>query len=263
MSALRIRSVRPLRFGPWTTPPAATTLAAGLNVIVGPNEAGKSCLVALLRAALYGFRPAARDRYPWVPLGEDRAELEVDLELDSQPLTVRRRLLSQPQGSVQRPDRRAQLHNAPLPEVAHVSDEVFGAVYALDLDSLTPPAGPAWTAIEERLLAGEVDPGIRPAALVLADLHQEVADLGEARGRRRWGAIGRATEARDALRTALAEARRHEDRLHRLAADLAGLEAAGLKARNITQQTRPKDFERNQHIHNCWIITHADVPAEA
>jgi 23S rRNA (guanine2445-N2)-methyltransferase / 23S rRNA (guanine2069-N7)-methyltransferase len=45
--------------------------------------------------------------------------------------------------------------------------------------------------------------------------------------------------------------------------DLAGLEAAGLKARNITQQTRPKDFERNQHIHNCWIITHAEAPAEA
>jgi uncharacterized protein YhaN len=195
-------------------------------VIVGPNEAGKSGLVALLRAALYGFRPAARDRYPWVPRGEDRAELEVELELDSAPLTVRRRLLSQPQGSVQRPDGSDQLRNAPLPEVTHVTDEVFGAVYALDLDSLTPPAGPAWTAIEERLLAGEVDPGIRPAALVLADLDQELADLGEARGRRRWGAIGRATEARDALRSALTEARRHEDRLHRLAADLAGVDAS-------------------------------------
>ena len=43
--------------------------------------------------------------------------------------------------------------------------------------------------------------------------------------------------------------------------DLAGLEAVGLKARNITQQTRPKDFERNQHIHNCWIITHAETQA--
>ena len=35
-------------------------------------------------------------------------------------------------------------------------------------------------------------------------------------------------------------------------------EAAGLKAQNITGKTRPKDFERNQHIHNCWIITHAE-----
>ncbi|MNH23921.1 Ribosomal RNA large subunit methyltransferase K/L [compost metagenome] len=45
--------------------------------------------------------------------------------------------------------------------------------------------------------------------------------------------------------------------------DLAGLEATGLKAKNITQQTRPKDFERNQHIHNCWIITHADNAVDA
>ncbi len=43
--------------------------------------------------------------------------------------------------------------------------------------------------------------------------------------------------------------------------DLAGLEAAGLKAQNITGKTRPKDFERNQHIHNCWIITHAETQA--
>ncbi|MGL5555590.1 MAG: bifunctional 23S rRNA (guanine(2069)-N(7))-methyltransferase RlmK/23S rRNA (guanine(2445)-N(2))-methyltransferase RlmL, partial [Aeromonas veronii] len=45
--------------------------------------------------------------------------------------------------------------------------------------------------------------------------------------------------------------------------DLAGLEATGLKAQNITQKTRPKDFERNQHIHNCWIITHAPEQGEA
>ena len=38
---------------------------------------------------------------------------------------------------------------------------------------------------------------------------------------------------------------------------------AVLKAQNITQKTRPKDFERNQHIHNCWIITHAPEQGEA
>ena len=32
-----------------------------------------------------------------------------------------------------------------------------------------------------------------------------------------------------------------------------------IKAQNITNKTRPKDFERNQHIHNCWIITHAEA----
>ena len=41
--------------------------------------------------------------------------------------------------------------------------------------------------------------------------------------------------------------------------DLAGLEAIGLKAQNITGKTRPKDFARNQHIPTCWIITHAEA----
>jgi 23S rRNA (guanine2445-N2)-methyltransferase / 23S rRNA (guanine2069-N7)-methyltransferase len=30
----------------------------------------------------------------------------------------------------------------------------------------------------------------------------------------------------------------------------------GLKASNISNQTIPMDFERNKHIHNCWVIEH-------
>ncbi len=38
--------------------------------------------------------------------------------------------------------------------------------------------------------------------------------------------------------------------------DLAGLAELGLHADNISEQTRPKDFARNVHIHNCWLIQH-------
>ncbi|WP_158161369.1 bifunctional 23S rRNA (guanine(2069)-N(7))-methyltransferase RlmK/23S rRNA (guanine(2445)-N(2))-methyltransferase RlmL [Grimontia hollisae] len=40
--------------------------------------------------------------------------------------------------------------------------------------------------------------------------------------------------------------------------DTEALEALGLKAQNITSRSIPMDFERNQHIHNCWIITHKE-----
>lgn len=40
--------------------------------------------------------------------------------------------------------------------------------------------------------------------------------------------------------------------------DLEGLAALGLQATNISEQTRPKDFARNVHIHNCWLIHHGD-----
>ena len=39
--------------------------------------------------------------------------------------------------------------------------------------------------------------------------------------------------------------------------DLAGLEALGLSATEITAKTQSQDFARNRQIHNCWLITHA------
>lgn len=38
--------------------------------------------------------------------------------------------------------------------------------------------------------------------------------------------------------------------------DLEQLAALGLEANNISSQTLPLDFERNKHIHNCWLVIH-------
>ncbi|WP_413734448.1 bifunctional 23S rRNA (guanine(2069)-N(7))-methyltransferase RlmK/23S rRNA (guanine(2445)-N(2))-methyltransferase RlmL [Sodalis sp. RH21] len=40
--------------------------------------------------------------------------------------------------------------------------------------------------------------------------------------------------------------------------DTEGLQALGLKAESITERTRSQDFARNRHIHNSWLISHAD-----
>ncbi len=40
--------------------------------------------------------------------------------------------------------------------------------------------------------------------------------------------------------------------------DEEGLAELGLKAQNISSQTLPLDFSRNKHIHNCWLVTHAE-----
>lgn len=40
--------------------------------------------------------------------------------------------------------------------------------------------------------------------------------------------------------------------------DFDGLAELGLTAQNISAKTLPLDFERNPHIHNCWIITHSE-----
>ena len=38
--------------------------------------------------------------------------------------------------------------------------------------------------------------------------------------------------------------------------DIEGLAELGLKAENISKKTLPLDFERNPHIHNCWVVGH-------
>ena len=37
--------------------------------------------------------------------------------------------------------------------------------------------------------------------------------------------------------------------------DTDAIETLGLIAKNISELTRDKDFERNKHIHNSWSIT--------
>ena len=40
--------------------------------------------------------------------------------------------------------------------------------------------------------------------------------------------------------------------------DMEGIKDLKLEAKNISSQTLPLDFERNKHIHNCWIISHSE-----
>ncbi len=37
--------------------------------------------------------------------------------------------------------------------------------------------------------------------------------------------------------------------------DVDAMESLGLVAKNISEQTRDKDFQRNKHIHNSWSIS--------
>ncbi|MDG6882052.1 Ribosomal RNA large subunit methyltransferase L [Phocoenobacter uteri] len=40
--------------------------------------------------------------------------------------------------------------------------------------------------------------------------------------------------------------------------NIDGLTELGLVAENITEKTIPLDFERNKHIHNCWIVKNSE-----
>ncbi|MGE0606885.1 MAG: AAA family ATPase [Pirellulales bacterium] len=114
-------------------------LSAGINVIYGPNEAGKSTLLQFVRSMLYGFTPARCRRYlPPVNGGEPGGTLEFSAAGD------RYRFVRRPQWNDTRLDARddLQLRNSAgrpvdgdqLPRLLdHLDEPVFQNVFAVGL----------------------------------------------------------------------------------------------------------------------------------
>ncbi len=63
-------------------------LSEGLNVLYGPNEAGKTTLLQFIRSALYGFSPARRRYFPPLRGGEPGGS--IDLATPNGPFQLRR-----------------------------------------------------------------------------------------------------------------------------------------------------------------------------
>lgn len=109
-------------------------LRPGLNLLFGPNEAGKSTLLAFLRGMLFGFDRKGRSEPRYEPeLGAQAGELLVETGTGS--LVVRRRA----RVAVKVLDVEGQEVDASrLDEaLAHVSRDLFCEVFAFGLDELS------------------------------------------------------------------------------------------------------------------------------
>ena len=141
------------RFGIWRdlTLPLG---GPGLNVLYGPNEAGKSTLMRFVKAALYGgVPPRAEADGPTIRNGRGAASGSLQLVRDGKRYTVRRQMTGDGGGHVQvvGPD------DAPLPSetldelLAGTSESIFDRVFAVDLYELQELA-----TLDQEELAGHV-----------------------------------------------------------------------------------------------------------
>ena len=105
---MKIRSIAVNQFKKFTTPMCLNDIGDGLNVVVGPNEMGKSTLLGALRAAL--FEKYSSKAQPITALQNDRNQaapvVEITFEIDDGIYRIRKRFMKKPYAQLLCPDGR-------------------------------------------------------------------------------------------------------------------------------------------------------------
>ena len=106
---MKLRSLAVNQFKKFTSPTRLEGIEDGLNVVVGPNELGKSTLLDALRAAL--FEKYSSRAQPIVALQNDRNQaapvVELAFELDDGLYRITKRFIKKPYARLSCPDGRS------------------------------------------------------------------------------------------------------------------------------------------------------------
>ena len=205
---MRIERIRVDGFGRLGSFDTGPSPLAGLVVVLGPNEAGKSTLFHFLTTALYGFQPASRERNPHIPWGTEEAGGSVRLRLHGDDCAeIERRLRSQPSGRLTLHGRTKELRNHPVPWVEHVPRSVFRQVFAITLSELAGLDDETWARIQDRVVGSMGATDLRSAREVAETLEREAGELWRPnrRGNQKVRALQGAVRALRARRTAALE----------------------------------------------------------
>jgi len=105
---MKLRSLALNQFKKFTSPVRLDGIDGGLNVVVGPNEMGKSTLLDALRAAL--FEKHSSKAQPIAALQNDRNQagpvVKLAFEMDDGPYTITKRFIKKPYARLSCPDGR-------------------------------------------------------------------------------------------------------------------------------------------------------------
>ena len=108
--SLRIRRLAISNFRKFRVPFAIEGLSDGLNIIIEPNETGKSTVLEALRAAFF-VRHSTKNQLAssYAPYGENVApEIEVGFDIAGEQWSVAKKLLKSPSIEVRGPTGRDQ-----------------------------------------------------------------------------------------------------------------------------------------------------------
>jgi hypothetical protein len=225
---MKIRAIRVAEVGGFAAPVAVEGFSGGLDILVGPNELGKSTLLAALEAALL-VKHATRGRPgPLERIVPDRGGaplVEVDLDVAGKLWRLRKRFVASPTASLvdlasgavvargEEASRRAAALLGGREGETRREQLPVGLLWVEQAESFEPPVARegALVALEE-VIDAEVRTldGGGHARLIAAAARRRLAELitDERRRPRKGGPLAEALARRDALASALGELER-------------------------------------------------------
>ena len=226
---MRFESIQIARYGCLADLATGSSALPSIVVVLGPNESGKSTFFDFLTTALYGFRPATRDRHPFTPWDGGDPEGWARLRMDDDTVQeIHRRLLSSGRARLTVGGQEESIGNRPVPGAEHVRRVVFRQVYALTLSDLAGLERESWELVQDRLVGAMAAPDLRSARVVAAELEGEAARLWrpDQRGRPRARILqSELRELIDQRRDVLERDRMLREKVAEMAAAEAKLEA--------------------------------------
>ncbi|MBI2833155.1 MAG: AAA family ATPase [Acidobacteria bacterium] len=155
-------------------------LGGGLTVFFGPNEAGKSTLLAFIRGVLFGFGNARNPRYPALRGGRHGGRLF--LHTTDGEFILDRQSGRRPPLRIIRPDglegTEAELHRA----LGGADDQLFRSVFAFSLTELQSFESLSADGVRERIFAAGIVGAGRSARDAARELDARAGALFKPRG---------------------------------------------------------------------------------
>ena len=197
---MKLKRIQARAFGQLEDFDSGSIPLADLNVVVGPNESGKTTFFHLLHSTIYGLYPASKDQHPYTPWSGRDLEVEAEVVLDNgDEWAIQRKLAGSPTALLTRDESVESIRNQTLACASHVTREVFRQVFALTLTEVASLESEAWSEIQDQLIGGMGARDLVPARSVVEALETEAGRL--------WRASRRGTQEIRVLRDRIRNAR--------------------------------------------------------
>ena len=175
---MKLQRIRARAFGRFEDFDSGSAPLADLNVVVGPNESGKTTFLHLLHSIIFGLYPASKDQHPYTPWSGRDIDVEAEIQLDDgEEWAIHRKLAGSPTARLTRNEGIENLRNQTLACAGHVTRDVFRQVFALTLTEVASLESHAWSEIQDRLIGGMGARDLVPARSVAEALETEAKSL--------------------------------------------------------------------------------------